>query len=46
VWKSLVKNDDSLIVAKIIAQNVSPDGPKHLPWLVSQVTVRINYHFF
>ncbi|CAB4396633.1 uncharacterized protein OCT59_019555 [Rhizophagus irregularis] len=38
VWKSIIKNDNSLIVAKVIAQNTSPDGPSNLPWLVSQVT--------
>lgn len=47
MWKSIIKNDNSLIVAKVIAQNTSPDGPSNLPWLVSQVTVSVqNYDIF
>ncbi|CAG8550556.1 16836_t:CDS:2, partial [Funneliformis caledonium] len=38
VWESLVKGDDSLLVAKSVATNVSPDGNMHLPWLVNEVT--------
>jgi len=41
VWESLVKRDNSLVVTKVIAQNVSPDGKKNLPWLVTKATVCI-----
>ncbi|GBC02937.1 hypothetical protein RclHR1_00490023 [Rhizophagus clarus] len=38
VWESIIKKDNSLVVAKDIAQNVSPNGPGNVLWLVLQVT--------
>ncbi|CAI2176033.1 2661_t:CDS:2 [Funneliformis geosporum] len=40
VWESLVKGDDSLLVAKNVATNVSPDGKMNLPWLVNKATAK------
>ncbi|CAG8529159.1 13846_t:CDS:2 [Dentiscutata erythropus] len=37
-WQSLVKNDNSLVIAKLIAQSSSPDGSENIPWLKTQAT--------
>ncbi|CAG8750506.1 19784_t:CDS:2, partial [Dentiscutata erythropus] len=37
-WQSLVKGDNSLVIAKKISQSPSPDGPENVPWLETQTT--------
>ncbi|RIB27297.1 hypothetical protein C2G38_27632 [Gigaspora rosea] len=37
-WQSIIKRDNSLVIAKLIAQSASPDGPQNIPWLITQST--------
>ncbi|CAG8655495.1 4535_t:CDS:2 [Cetraspora pellucida] len=37
-WQSIVKKDDSLVIAKIIASSPSPNGSGNVPWLQTQAT--------
>ncbi|CAG8837165.1 2913_t:CDS:2, partial [Gigaspora margarita] len=37
-WQSIVKGDNSLVIAKLIAQAASPDGPQNIPWLITKST--------
>jgi hypothetical protein len=38
-YESIVEEDNSLLVAKAIAQSDSPDGPMNLPWILGEATV-------
>ncbi|RIB06604.1 hypothetical protein C2G38_2216672 [Gigaspora rosea] len=37
-WESIIYEDTSLVIAKLIAQSPSPDGSENIAWLKTQAT--------